>query len=131
VGTETLDGWRFGFLDVPYSREMLALYHHGSSACAAKTRFALDEKGLAWESRYVDILRGEQFSPEFRALNPKAVVPVLIHDGPSSGNRPSSASMSKRPSLTGRSIPAHHWSEPAFATGPRRSMKSSIPPVLR
>ena len=60
---------------------MIALYHHGSSACAAKTRFALDEKGLLWESRYVDILRGEQFAPEFLAINPKGVVPVLVHDG--------------------------------------------------
>ena len=59
----------------------LELYHHGSSACAAKVRFALAEKRLAWSSRYVDILKGEQFTPEFRALNPKAVVPVLVHDG--------------------------------------------------
>jgi len=58
----------------------LTLYHHGSSACAAKVRFALEEKNLAWESQYVDILKGEQFEPEFLALNPKAVVPVLVHD---------------------------------------------------
>jgi ganglioside-induced differentiation-associated protein 1 len=64
-----------------YSPAVLALYHHGSSACAAKTRFALDEKALPWESHYVDILQGEQFKPEFLAINPKAVVPVLIHDG--------------------------------------------------
>jgi len=59
----------------------LDLYHHGSSACAAKVRFALAEKRLAWTSRYLDILRGEQFEPAFVALNPKAVVPVLVHDG--------------------------------------------------
>ena len=59
----------------------LELYHHGSSACAAKVRFALAEKGLTWASRYVDILKGEQFAPAFLALNPKAVVPVLVHDG--------------------------------------------------
>ena len=59
----------------------LELYHHGSSACAAKVRFALAEKGLTWASRYVDILKGEQFEPQFVALNPKAVVPVLVHDG--------------------------------------------------
>jgi glutathione S-transferase len=60
---------------------MLELYHHGSSACAAKVRFALAEKRLEWNGRYVDILRGEQFRPEFLAINPKAVVPVLVHDG--------------------------------------------------
>ena len=36
---------------------------------------------MPWVSHYVDILRGEQFKPEFLALNPKAVVPVLVHDG--------------------------------------------------
>lgn len=60
---------------------MLELYHHGSSACAAKVRFALAEKGLKWESHYVDILKGEQFDAAFLAVNPKAVVPVLIDDG--------------------------------------------------
>jgi ganglioside-induced differentiation-associated protein 1 len=60
---------------------MLTLYHHGSSACAAKVRLALAEKQLKWEGHYVDILRGEQFRPEFLALNPKGVVPVLVHDG--------------------------------------------------
>ena len=59
----------------------LVLYHYGSSACAAKVRFALAEKALAWTSRYVDILRGEQFDPSYLALNPKAVVPTLVHDG--------------------------------------------------
>ena len=59
----------------------LELYHHGSSACAAKVRFVLAEKELEWTSHYVDILRGEQFAPEFLALNPKAVVPVLVHEG--------------------------------------------------
>jgi glutathione S-transferase len=60
---------------------MLTLYHHGSSACAAKVRLALAEKQLAWDSRYIDIMRGEQFAPDYVALNPKAVVPTLLHDG--------------------------------------------------
>ncbi len=60
---------------------MLELYHHGSSACAAKVRFALAEKRLPWIGHYVDILAGEQFQPGFLAINPKAVVPVLVHDG--------------------------------------------------
>jgi len=60
---------------------MLELHHHGSSACAAKVRFALEEKQLAWNGHVVDIFRGEQFRTEFLALNPKGVVPVLVHDG--------------------------------------------------
>lgn len=57
----------------------LTLYHHGSSACAAKVRFALAEKQLEWDGVYIDILAGEQFRPEYLAINPKAVVPALKH----------------------------------------------------
>ncbi len=60
---------------------MLELYHHGSSVCAAKVRLALAEKGVEWIGHYVDILAGEQFAPEFLALNPRGAVPVLVHDG--------------------------------------------------
>ncbi len=61
---------------------MLELYHHGSSVCAAKVRFALAEKGVEVdEYHYVDILVGEQFTPEYLAINPRAVVPSLVHDG--------------------------------------------------
>jgi glutathione S-transferase len=60
---------------------MLELYHHGSSACAAKVRFALGEKRLDWHGHYLDILKGEQFNPEYLKINPKGVVPTLIHDG--------------------------------------------------
>jgi glutathione S-transferase len=60
---------------------MLMLYHHGSSVCAAKVRLVLAEKRLAWEGVYIDILRGDQFDPAYMKLNPKAVVPTLVHDG--------------------------------------------------
>ena len=56
------------------------LYHHGSSVCAAKVRLAMDEKGLEWNGVYIDILKGEQFNPEYLKLNPKGVVPTLVHD---------------------------------------------------
>jgi len=60
---------------------MLELYHHGSSVCAAKVRLVLAEKGLGWTGHYLDILKGEQFTPEYLALNPKGVVPTLIDEG--------------------------------------------------
>ena len=61
---------------------MLELYHHGSSVCAAKVRFAMAQKGVVPdEMHYVDILKGEQFEPGYLKINPKAVVPSLVHDG--------------------------------------------------
>ncbi|MEM1174555.1 MAG: glutathione S-transferase family protein [Pseudomonadota bacterium] len=61
---------------------MLELYHHGSSVCAAKVRFALAEKGVVPDKmHYIDILNGEQFEPAYMKINPKAVVPAMVHDG--------------------------------------------------
>jgi len=60
---------------------LLELYHHGTSACAAKVRLALAEKQLQWQGHYIDILAGQQFDAAFLRVNPKAVVPVLVHDG--------------------------------------------------
>lgn len=57
---------------------MYTLYHHGSSACAAKVRFALAEKGLDWQGVYLDILNGDQYRPDYLKINPKAVVPTLL-----------------------------------------------------
>jgi glutathione S-transferase len=61
-------------------RRMIELYHHGSSVCAAKVRLTLAEKQLEWKGHYIDILKGGQFASSYVRLNPKAVVPTLIHD---------------------------------------------------
>ena len=56
------------------------LYHHGSSVCAAKVRLAMAEKDLEWNGVYIDSLKGEHCDPEYLKLNPKGVVPTLVHD---------------------------------------------------
>ena len=60
---------------------MLELYHNGSSVCAAKVRLVLAEKNVPWNGHYLDVLAGDQFDPEYLKLNPKAVVPTIVHDG--------------------------------------------------
>lgn len=59
---------------------VLTLYHNDVSTCAQKVRIVLAEKGLGWESRELDLREGDQHTPEYRALNPKGVVPTLVHD---------------------------------------------------
>ncbi|MCZ6448468.1 MAG: glutathione S-transferase N-terminal domain-containing protein [Alphaproteobacteria bacterium] len=39
---------------------MLKLYHHHTSVCAAKSRLALDEKGLEWEGEIICLRRHEK-----------------------------------------------------------------------
>jgi glutathione S-transferase len=64
------------------NRPMLTLYHYWSSVCSQKARLCLAEKGLEWESRHVDLFNDfDHWKPEYVALNRKAVVPTLDHDG--------------------------------------------------
>ena len=60
---------------------MLELYHWEPNAASARALIALTEKGLDFESRYVDVLGFEQHAPGFLALNPSGETPVLVHDG--------------------------------------------------
>ena len=60
---------------------MITLYQFGNSVCAQKVRITLFEKGLEWEPREVNLFKSEQYSPEYLKLNPKGVVPTLIHQG--------------------------------------------------
>src|SRR5258707_5313055 len=60
---------------------MLILYDFGNSVCCQKVRITLVEKGLTWEARRVDLFKKEQYDPNYLKLNPKGVVPTLVHDG--------------------------------------------------
>jgi glutathione S-transferase len=59
----------------------IVLYHAPHSTCSQKVRLCLAEKGLAWTSRLVNLRRFEHLEPAFLALNPDAMVPVLIDGG--------------------------------------------------
>ncbi|MDH7799388.1 MULTISPECIES: glutathione S-transferase family protein [unclassified Beijerinckia] len=60
---------------------MIELYHFWSSVCSVRCRMALEEKGVAWTSRYVDLFNFDQMKPEYLAINPDGVVPTLVHAG--------------------------------------------------
>lgn len=60
---------------------MLKLYHSGLTTCSKQVRHCLREKGLPYESRYVELWRYENLSPAYLKLNPNGVVPTLVHDG--------------------------------------------------
>lgn len=62
-----------------YSEAALALYNDWDSIQSTKTRFCLWEKQLPFESRIVSLQRFENLAPAYLALNPKGVVPTLLH----------------------------------------------------
>jgi glutathione S-transferase len=60
---------------------MIALYHFGFSTCSQKVRLVLAEKGLEFESHEINLMAGGQHDPAYVKLNPKHVVPTLVHHG--------------------------------------------------
>jgi glutathione S-transferase len=59
----------------------LKYYHAEPVANSLKSMIPLKEKGLDFESVYVDLHKFEQHSEWFVAINPDGQVPVLDHDG--------------------------------------------------
>ncbi|GMU00534.1 glutathione S-transferase N-terminal domain-containing protein [Corallococcus caeni] len=48
-----------------------------------KISIALEELGLPYKTHAVDITKGEQFKPEFLAINPNNKIPAIVdHDAP-------------------------------------------------
>lgn len=59
---------------------MITLYHNGLSSCSQKVRFVLEEKKIPWSSIELNLREGDHFRPEYVKLNPKAVVPTIVHN---------------------------------------------------
>ena len=57
------------------------LLHFQGSTCSQKVRLVLGELGLDWQSHPVNLMKHENATPWFLGINPRGVVPVLVHDG--------------------------------------------------
>ncbi|WP_332817699.1 glutathione S-transferase family protein [Sphingopyxis sp.] len=61
---------------------MITLYA-ADSPNVLKIYLALEELGLTYDAQPVDVMAGENFSPDFVRLNPNAKIPVIVdQDGP-------------------------------------------------
>lgn len=60
---------------------MITLHHGWRSSASRRVRLCLEEKGLSYESRVVDIAKLEHHSPAYLKINPLGVIPTLVHDG--------------------------------------------------
>jgi glutathione S-transferase len=55
--------------------------HFAGSSCSQKLRIFLNLKGIAWESHPINLRDYENLRPWFLGINPRGLVPVLVHDG--------------------------------------------------
>jgi maleylacetoacetate isomerase len=60
---------------------MMKLYGAARSSASFRVRIALNLKRLPFEAVAVSLVKSEQLTDTFRALNPAELVPVLEHDG--------------------------------------------------
>lgn len=59
----------------------LELWHEWNSVHSFKVRVVLAEKGIAWHSRRLELLKFDHLQPQYLRLNPGGVVPTLVHNG--------------------------------------------------
>jgi GST-like protein len=60
----------------------VTLYHWEPNANSGKPMLALMEKGVAFDSHYLDLLNFDQHKPDYLAINPQGTIPAMRH-----GNR--------------------------------------------
>lgn len=59
----------------------LHLLHFQGSTCSQKVRLMLGELEQEWVSHPVNLVKHQNSTPWFLGINPRGVVPVLVHDG--------------------------------------------------
>ncbi len=57
------------------------LLHFSGSACSQKLRIFFNIKKIKWYSHIINLIKQEQFSEWFLGINPRGLVPTLVHDG--------------------------------------------------
>jgi GSH-dependent disulfide-bond oxidoreductase len=57
----------------------VTLYHWEPNANSGKPMLALMEKGVAFNSHYLDLLKFDQHQPEYLAINPQGTIPAMVH----------------------------------------------------
>ena len=57
----------------------VTLYHWEPNANSGKPMLALMEKGVAFDSHYLDLLNFDQHKPDYLAINPAGTIPAMTH----------------------------------------------------
>ena len=104
-----------------------------TSPNAQKIYIMLEECGLPYQEKFVDVWKGEQYKPEFISINPNSKIPTIVdQDGP--GGRPitvmeSGAILLYLAEKTGKFLPERPGQEirgAAVADGPAHGRRTDV-----
>src|SRR6476659_4233330 len=59
--------------------DKVTLFHWEPNANSGKPMLALAEKGVKFESHYLDLLNFDQHKPDYLKINPQGTIPAMIH----------------------------------------------------
>src|ERR1700685_3761872 len=93
--------------------EGVHVLHFMGSSCSQKLRIFLNLKGITWQSHPIDLPAYENMQPWFLGINPRGLVPVLVHDGAVHIESNDIIQYLERKFPTPRLIPAGHENEVA------------------
>lgn len=60
---------------------MTMTFYYAPMSSSARVHWALEELGVSYEKKKLDLAGGDQKKPEYLALNPNGKVPLLVDDG--------------------------------------------------
>lgn len=91
--------------------------HYWPTPNGHKITIFLEEAGLAYTIKPVDIGKGEQFRPEFLKISPNNRMPAIVDHAPSDGGGPLSvfelgAILLYLAEKTGQFLPRPAWPDP-------------------
>ncbi|WEW58243.1 glutathione S-transferase [Emydomyces testavorans] len=110
------------------------LYGYFRSSCSGRLRIALNLKSLPYTLHPINLLKGDQHSDAFKALNPTATVPLLVISNPAAPPSTSTPTSSAPPTFSiGQSLAALEFLEesPLSTTNPRPLLPPLSNPFAR
>nr|XP_012557917.2 maleylacetoacetate isomerase isoform X1 [Hydra vulgaris] len=80
INTKILS-FKINFNLISRPRQIPVLYSYFRSSCSWRVRIALALKGVEYEYKAINLLKGEQKSDDYRSINSQGFVPLLVIDG--------------------------------------------------
>lgn len=63
------------------SKPKITIYGYHGSTNSRPVLHMLEDQGISYEFKNIDLMKGETYTPDYLKLNPNAAVPVMVEHG--------------------------------------------------